>query len=307
MTANPIDSVRKHVDSLSSHPDNPRSVIDENDPEIQNLRDSIIEKGILEPLLINQHDQILAGHRRRFASQLAYRKTGKEIYLYVPCILRIQKPGEDPLEIMLHENMQRQSLSLAEEAHAFHTLMVRQDLTAAALARRLSLPVTGINSRLAITRTEVEVQALFDANLLPLTSAVWLAKVDDHKEQLKLANMLARKQMTTEALETFVRARKPTNGKNGATKPLQRRLTKNAPRRKKQEHTEGSEPEPTRAIAIAALERANGNGIKLHDVKVLLNSVCMACGMIENPNVCMTCPLPRLILGMVGRSTKQGL
>jgi ParB family chromosome partitioning protein len=314
MNAPTQEAVLKHVDSLRPHTDNPRSKIDEKDEHVINLCDSIIEKGILEPLLITPDGLILAGHRRRVASRMAYKKTGNEKFLYLPCLERILKPGEDPLEVMLHENMQRQSLSLAEEARSFQILMDRKQTTAQGLARTLSIPVTTINSRLAIINTEPEVQALFDADLLPIGSAPWLSKVIDKEEQLKLANMVARRQITLPMLQEMVRLQKKTSKPATPRNPnhIQRSLTRNTPRSGGKKKTLLTGPsssqivvQPTRADAINALEGANGKSIKLFDIRVLMNSVCMACGMLDKPDVCRTCPLPRLILGIVGRSSQK--
>lgn len=63
------------VDLLFPHPHNPRGEVDP--ATVQELADSIREKGVLEPLIVVPHPEksegylVVAGHRRRAASILA--------------------------------------------------------------------------------------------------------------------------------------------------------------------------------------------------------------------------------------------
>lgn len=312
------EQLTRHVDSLRPRSDNPRGEISEEDPTIVDLCDSIIDKEVLEPLLISPDGEIWAGHRRRVASRLAYKKTGNEKFLQVPVTIRPLKPGEEPIELMLHENMQRKSLTLAEEARGFAALMLAKNLTVADLARTLKVTTATASNRLAITRCAPEVQALYDADLLPLLAAGHLCKVVDHAVQLKYANMLARHQLNLTELEELVRKEvgkaatidkeSETSGSPVAvaiTPHVQQSLTRKVKARKhaRNQVVTPAQLEPTRAEAVAALERGNGKSIKLFDVRVLTDAVCNACGMIESPDVCRTCPLPRLLMGIAGRAS----
>jgi ParB family chromosome partitioning protein len=300
----------RHVNALRPHPENPRGPIDKTEPAIIELRDSIIAKGILQPLVVTSDNLILAGHRRRVASRMAYDETADEKYLSVPVTIRDLKPNEDAQELMLHENMQRRSLSLLEEARAFFGIMDRHRLSVMDLARRLSVPTPTVSGRLQILKLEPEVQAMFEADLLPITAAGSLARVEDKAKQLKLANMVARKQLTSPALKDLVA--KECGGKQSesiSSPAVQDRIQRSLshqparrPARGKSEPPAGRQMEPTRMEAVAALDRSSTKSIKLFNIKLLTETVCTACGMLENPDVCRTCPLPRLIMGIVGRS-----
>ena len=93
------------------------------DAELDELAQSIREKGILQPLLVRQHAEaeddggfeLIAGERRWRAAQRAGLHQ-------VPVVVRALSDGE-ALEIALVENLQREDLSALEEAEAYTRLM----------------------------------------------------------------------------------------------------------------------------------------------------------------------------------------
>lgn len=98
----------------------PRRAMDEH--EIENLAQSIEEKGILQPILVRALTgegpdafEIIAGERRWRAAQRAQLHE-------VPVIIRSLSDRE-ALEIALIENLQRQDLSPMEEALGYKRLM----------------------------------------------------------------------------------------------------------------------------------------------------------------------------------------
>ena len=79
--------------------------------ELDELADSVREKGILTPLLVNKTEagyQLIAGERRWRAAQMA----GLE---RVPVVVKDVTPSES-LELALIENIQRKDLNPIEEA-----------------------------------------------------------------------------------------------------------------------------------------------------------------------------------------------
>ena len=97
----------------------PRHNMDEH--EIENLAQSIEEKGILQPILVRKlasgaNDyEIIAGERRWRAAQRAQLHE-------VPVLVR-ELSDRETLEIALIENLQRENLSPLEEALGFKRLM----------------------------------------------------------------------------------------------------------------------------------------------------------------------------------------
>ncbi len=92
-----------------------------DDAGIEDLVESVREKGILQPLLVRpdpdtpERYEIIAGERRWRAAQQAQRHT-------VPVIVR-RFTDPEALEVALIENLQRQDLSPLEEADGYRRLM----------------------------------------------------------------------------------------------------------------------------------------------------------------------------------------
>ena len=97
----------------------PRTTFD--DEKLQQLAQSIMEQGVLQPILVRAHRtkagefEIVAGERRWRAAQKAQLHE-------VPIILK-DLSDRDTLEIALIENVQRQDLNPIEEARAYRRLM----------------------------------------------------------------------------------------------------------------------------------------------------------------------------------------
>lgn len=311
----------RHINAMRPHPDNPRNDIREDDPKIVELAGSIIQKGVIEPLVVNTDGVLYAGHRRRVASRVAHKMTGDPKYLTVPVVYS-DAPVEEALELMIHENMQRASLTLLEEARALAKWKQRKGLSTADLARFANLAPNVVSAYLCVLKLEPEVQALYDSEELPLSIAALLTRVASRDKQISWAGLVARHQITvtdfrkqvapdlaplpadsaptlgegTAAVQPEVRAT-ARGRKAGYVKPGKKNGTP-----KNNTLTSGVRDHPTRAEAAAALDRNAAAKVSLFNVRRVLESVCCSCGMTTQSEVCRACPLPRLILGLVGRA-----
>jgi len=304
----------RHIDALRPHPDNPREEIDREDPKIVEMSRSIELHGIIEPLVITPAGDIIAGHRRRVATRLAAERSRRPELLYVPVVIRDVAP-EAVLELMLQENMQRESLNLVEEARAMRGIIDRKKLTLADLAREIALPPNEISPRLAILKCEEAVQRLFASNQLPLSAAPWLAQCDLAEQQINYAGMLARRQITLKKLQEEMReasykernkkpavAGTPTTRTSGAESQSRPAASVKS---SKEQLGDGRTPLPSRAEAMSSLQKAMGRGkrsITLFNFKLAVESICCACGMVGQEDICRSCPFARIILGVAGRA-----
>ena len=102
---------------LKPNPHQPRQVFDET--ELKELSDSIVEHGIVQPIIIEDAGDgtfyIIAGERRTRAAKIVGLKK-------VPVQLR-KFSDEKKLEVALIENVQRSNLNPIEEAQAYYDLM----------------------------------------------------------------------------------------------------------------------------------------------------------------------------------------
>ena len=83
--------------------------------EIEDLMESINQKGLIQPITIDQDLNLLAGGRRLHAHQ----KLGLK---QIDCIMRDVTGELDSKEIELFENLHRKSMTWSEEAHAIKAI-----------------------------------------------------------------------------------------------------------------------------------------------------------------------------------------
>ena len=101
------------ISEIDDFPNHPFKVIDNE--EMKLMSKSIKDNGILVPVLVRKKDdgryEMISGHRRKFASQLA----GLE---KIPCIVR-ELSNDEATIIMVDSNMQREKILPSEKAFAY--------------------------------------------------------------------------------------------------------------------------------------------------------------------------------------------
>ena len=136
------DKLEKVIDikisDIDDFPDHPFKVIENED--MYNMRDSIKENGVLVPALVRQKPdgryEMVSGHRRKYASQLANNET-------LPCIVR-DLTDDEAVIIMVDSNLQREEILPSEKAFAYKMKLEalthqgkRTDLTSAQVGEKL--------------------------------------------------------------------------------------------------------------------------------------------------------------------------
>jgi ParB family chromosome partitioning protein len=139
------------IELLDPNPDQPRQMMG----DLSELKASISEKGIIEPLIVRQRGgryQIIAGERRyQAASQVGLRE--------VPVVIR-DSDDTEVIELALIENLQRKDLGAFEEAEAMMALARRCEYTHEDLAKRLGKSRTSVTECLAIAEMPEDVRKL---------------------------------------------------------------------------------------------------------------------------------------------------
>lgn len=140
-------------------PFQPRKVFDEE--AMQSLRDSIKEKGVLQPLLLRHKDgkyEIIAGERRWRAAIMAGLTS-------VPALVK-ELSDEETLEIALIENLQRENLSPIEEAEAYGKLMNEYAYTQETAAKIVGKSRSYIANTLRLLNLPKDVQDMVESGVL---------------------------------------------------------------------------------------------------------------------------------------------
>ena len=140
------------VEKLKPNPRQPRSRF--NDVSLQELADSIREKGVIQPIIAEDRGDgsytIVAGERRFRAAKLAGLSE-------VPVIPQ-DFSADEKLEIALVENLQREDLNPVDEALAFDAAMRNAGYTQEQLAGRLGKSRSAIANSLRLLKLDGDMQ-----------------------------------------------------------------------------------------------------------------------------------------------------
>jgi len=137
------------IEDIEPNPNQPRQTLG----DIRELIASIVEKGILEPILVRPRGsrfQIIAGERR-------FRAATEAGLAEIPCIVRETSDAE-MMEIALVENLQRKDLTAFEEADGLKVLADNFGYTHEAMAQKLGKSRTSITEILTLTAMPDEVR-----------------------------------------------------------------------------------------------------------------------------------------------------
>ena len=109
--------VNLSLNDIDDFPKHPFKVIDNE--EMKQMAESITENGVLVPTLVRPKEngkyEMISGHRRKFASQLAGLET-------IPCIVR-ELTDDEATIIMVDSNLQREKILPSEKAFAYKLKM----------------------------------------------------------------------------------------------------------------------------------------------------------------------------------------
>jgi len=140
------------VSAIRPNPDQPRTYFDPQ--ALHDLTESVRERGILQPIIVRRATDgkgffLIAGERRwRAATAAGLTK--------IPALTR-QK--EDPAEIALIENLQREDLNPIEEAESLKRLKDRRRLTDGALARIIGKGRVSVTESLSLSTLPESIKA----------------------------------------------------------------------------------------------------------------------------------------------------
>jgi len=125
--------LRVSVEQIVPNPQQPRKHFPQK--SLQELAQSIQAQGVLQPLVVRKHPS-LDNHYELVAGERRWRALKQLEVSQVPVILR--KVGDDEmLEVALLENIQRENLSVIEEAQSYQDLLQRHGYTQEELAQRI--------------------------------------------------------------------------------------------------------------------------------------------------------------------------
>ena len=137
------------IEQIHPNANQPRRFIDPQ--ALEELTESVRMRGILQPIIVKRDQDgfmIMAGERR-------YRAAINAGLRSMPAIIR----DDDPNEIALIENLQREDLTALEEAEGLGAMVARYGYTHQALAQLLHKSRPYVSNMLVLTRLPAEVKA----------------------------------------------------------------------------------------------------------------------------------------------------
>lgn len=223
------------IEKLKIHPQNVRKTY----TGIEELADSIKAKGILQNLTVVKAPDdpesywVVIGNRRLTAARAAGLKT-------LPCAV-VEMSEKDQISTMLLENMQRNDLSVCEQAQGFQ-LMLDLGETEETISEKTGFSRTTVRHRLNIAKLDQEILAEMEENegfQLTLTDLYELEKVKDIEHRNKILAHASNSREIKWNVERAVREEKENRAAGEIIAKLEELGVKPAPKKAKDERWSG--------------------------------------------------------------------
>jgi len=196
--------ILKEIDiaAISPNPFQPR--VDFNQETLSELAQSIIEKGILQPILVTQKAngyELVAGERRVRAAEMAG-------YKQIPALIMEGLSKEAIIELALIENLQRENLDPIEEAKAYERLLGECNLTQEEIAQRVGKSRSVVANSLRLLTLPPGIQNKISSGEITPGHARTLLNLADQEAQVRLAERMADEKMTVRSAEKLILKRR---------------------------------------------------------------------------------------------------
>lgn len=179
-TYHPDEVIQIPVNKIEPNRFQPRSIFDEE--KIAELAQTLHTHGMIQPIVVRKLEgdtyELIAGERRWRAVQTLEWET-------VSAIIREMTDAETA-SVALIENLQREELTVIEEANAYARLLELHDLTQEALAQRLGKNQSTIANKLRLLKLPDEVQQALLGKKITERHARALIKLKEPEAQIKL-------------------------------------------------------------------------------------------------------------------------
>lgn len=195
------------LDEIKTNKYQPRKVF--KDAALKELADSIKEKGVIQPVLLQKLDtgyELIAGERRFRATKLLGLKT-------IPSIIKNIHKSE-ALELAIIENIQREDLNPIEEAKAYKLLMEEFQLSQEGVAKKVGRERSTIANTLRLLKLPDVIQKDLSEGKLTSGHARALLACDTKTAMLELRLQILHLGLNVRQVETRTR-----NKATGKTKP----------------------------------------------------------------------------------------
>lgn len=187
--------------------------LDFDNERLQELVDSIKEKGVVQPVIVRPvggEFELIAGERRlRAAKSIGMSK--------VPAIVK-SVGDEEALELAIVENLQRENLNPIEEARAYRTLTEKFGVTQDGVAKKVGKSRATVTNALRLLKLPGDIQDDVAAGRLTAGHAKVLLMLEEEGKQRTLRTLIISRGMSVREVERWIEKVKsvPMRRKKGA-------------------------------------------------------------------------------------------
>lgn len=174
--------VMLETSKIVPNPDQPRREFSEE--HLKELAASIKSNGLLQPISVRPNGEkfeLIAGERRWRACRLNKMS-------HIPCIVS-EASDKERDERAIIENIQRESLTQLEEAHAYFRLKTTHGMKQTEIAKRVGRTDAWVSQCLKLLEAEPEVQEAVLTGEITGNDAVAIARVGRDKKQEQKAKL----------------------------------------------------------------------------------------------------------------------
>lgn len=189
------------VGKIKPNPYQPRKTFDQK--ALEELSESIKENGLFQPILLRETlvgYEIISGERRYRASKLAGLKT-------IPAII-YDYTDQQMMEVALVENIQREDLSIVEEAKSYQSLIDNLGYTQEQLANKVGKSRSHVTNIIRLLKLDDDILESVDKGLLSMGHVKVLITIDDKKRQYQIVDQIISQNLNVRQTEELANSAK---------------------------------------------------------------------------------------------------
>ena len=172
-----------------------------NEDQLQELADSLIEHGMIEPLVVAPDGDsytIITGERRWRAAKIAELKE-------VPVIVRSFSSEREKLAVQIVENLQREDLNPIEVAKGYQRLKEEFEATDDEVAKTVGKSRAAVTNYIRLLRLDSRVQQMVIDEKLSMGHVRTLLAIEDGEKQYEVAQDAFDKNYSVRELEKQIK------------------------------------------------------------------------------------------------------
>ena len=186
------------IEKIKANKYQPRE--DFNQDALEDLTNSIKEKGFIQPVLVRLKDneyELIAGERRlRAAKKLGYKE--------IPAIIK-KASDLDSLELSIIENIQREDLNPIDQAKAYKRLQEEFNMTQEKVADTIGKDRATVANILRLLNLPAKIREYVSRGTISMGHARAMLSLDKESEQIRLCTKVIKDDLSVRDTESYVK------------------------------------------------------------------------------------------------------